>query len=74
MRRTLTSVRAFRIDADAVLARLRVLTLVDVRAVAASLVQGVATVTDTPALGFVRLILFDCFIEHSCRDNVNTIL
>ena len=45
---TLAGVGAFRVDADAVLARLRVLTLINVSAVPASLVQRVAAVAHAP--------------------------
>ena len=44
MRWTFACVRSLRVDADAVLAGLRVLALVHVRAVAAGLVEGVASV------------------------------
>jgi len=40
----LAGVRSFSVDTDAVLARLRVLALIHVRAVAAGLVEGVASV------------------------------
>lgn len=46
--RALAGVGALGVDAGAVLARLRVLALVDVGAVAPGLVQGVAAIADAP--------------------------
>ena len=46
--RALAGVGAFRVNADAVLARLRVLTLIHVSAVPTGLVQGVAAVAHAP--------------------------
>ena len=48
LRRALAGVGSLRVDAGAVLARLRVLALVDVGAVATGLVEGVPAVADTP--------------------------
>ncbi len=57
--RALAGVGSFRVDADAVLARLRVLTLVHVSAVPAGLIQCVAAVAHAPDIFLFVLALQD---------------